>query len=104
MVQRIKKGDKVLVLSGKDKGKIGAVEKVLPVLARARVAGVNISKRHSRRGGRRSAGIIDINQPLSLSRLKLVCPHCSKATRVGIRLNAKKEKERYCKRCQALLT
>ena len=103
-VKKIKKGDKVVVLSGRDKGKVGVVERVWPRFGKARVSGVNIVKKHSRpRGRRRPAGIIEINQPLPISKLQLICPHCQKATRVGFRWNAQKIKERYCKRCSAIV-
>ncbi len=101
IVMKIKKGDKVLVLSGKDRGKAGVVEQLLPKSGKARVAGMNVARKHNRRGGRRPAGIVEINQPLPLAKLKLLCPHCQKAARVGFRFSAQKVKERYCKRCGA---
>lgn len=104
MTPKIKKGDKVLVLAGKDRGKTGSVEVVLRREGKARVAGVNLVKRHeSLRGRSKKAGIIEINLPLPLSRLQLVCPSCNKTTRIGIRFNARGAKERFCKKCQAII-
>jgi len=104
MPAKIKKGDKVVILSGKDRGKIGTVERVFSALGRVRVSGIASAKKHSRRGRSRTAGIVDINQPISTSKVKLICSQCGKPTRVGFRLNPQKEQERYCKKCNALLT
>ena len=104
MKSKIKKGDKVLVISGKDKGKTGVVEQVLASLNKARVAGVNVAKKHSKRSGRAAkAGLIDINQSISIAKLKIVCPHCGKTARIKFRLDPKGRKERYCSKCSAAM-
>lgn len=83
---RIKKGDEVIVLTGKERGKRGVVREVLPKKGTALVQDINISKRHMKpTGGARQAGIVDKEQPIHLSNLALVDPKTSKATRVRVR-------------------
>jgi large subunit ribosomal protein L24 len=83
---RIKKGDDVIVLSGRERGKRGIVRQVMPDKGKALVQDINISKRHFKPGARaRQAGIVDIEQPIHLSNLALVDPKTSKATRVRVR-------------------
>lgn len=80
---KIKKGDNVIVLAGKDKGKTGVVERVLPKEDKVFVGGVNLSKRHVKKQGQVEGGIIDIVKPLHVSNVALVDPETKKATRVG---------------------
>lgn len=95
----IKSGDEVLVLTGKDQGKKGKVEIVLPKKDKAVVTGLNIYKKHAKPGGKvNQGGIIDITKPLFASNLLLVCPNCHLPTRVG-RDSGEKGK-RICKKCQ----
>lgn len=83
---RIKKGDEVIVLTGKERGKRGVVRQVLPKKGTALVQDINISKRHMKpTGTARQAGIVDKEQPIHLSNLALVDPKTSKATRVRVR-------------------
>ena len=83
---RIKKGDEVIVLTGKERGKRGVVRQVLPKKGSALVQDINISKRHMKpTGTARQAGIVDKEQPIHLSNLALVDPKTSKATRVRVR-------------------
>lgn len=93
---RIKKNDEIIVLSGKDKGKTGKVEKVLAKSNTVIVAGINIYKRHKKDQNR--SAIIDIVKPLAVSKVALVCPKCHKPTRIGIQL-LKDGKSRICKKC-----
>jgi len=96
---KLKKGDTVFVTAGKDKGKKGKVERVLPATASVVVAGVNIVKRHmKRKDDKTPSGIIDIVKPLPVGNVSLVCPQCNKPTRVGY-LVVKKEKIRVCRKC-----
>ena len=82
---RIKKGDTVLVLSGRERGKRGVVREVRPKKGTALVQDVNISKRHMKpTGNARQAGIIDKEQPIHLSNLALIDPRSTKPTRVRI--------------------
>jgi large subunit ribosomal protein L24 len=83
---RIKKGDDVLVLTGRERGKRGVVRQVMPSKGKALVQDINISKRHFKPGARaRQAGIVDIEQPIHLSNLALIDPKTSKPTRVRVR-------------------
>lgn len=96
---KLKKGDIVVVTVGKDKGKKGKIERVIPAESAVVVAGVNISKRHmKKRDEKRPSGIIDIIKPLSVGKVALVCPGCNKPTRIGF-LVAKNEKVRVCRKC-----
>ena len=83
---RIKKGDDVIVLTGKERGKRGVVRQVMPKKGTALVQDINISKRHMKPGRQaRQAGIVDVEQPIHLSNLALVDPKSSKPTRVRAR-------------------
>jgi large subunit ribosomal protein L24 len=83
---RIRKGDDVLVLSGRERGKRGVVRQVNPSKGTALVQDINISKRHRKPSGQaRQAGIVDVEQPINLSNLALVDPKTSKPTRVRVR-------------------
>lgn len=93
---KLKKGDKVRVMVGKDRGKEGAVEKVWPKLGKIAVAGVNIYKRHSKSGSAgQKGGIRDFIRPLDAAKVALICPKCHKITRVS--------KKRICRKCQEKL-
>jgi large subunit ribosomal protein L24 len=91
---RIKKGDDVIVLAGKERGKRGVVRQVNPDKGTALVQDINISKRHFKPGRARQAGIVDVEQPIHLSNLALVDPKTSKATRVRTRELANGKKVR----------
>jgi large subunit ribosomal protein L24 len=91
---RIKKGDNVVVLTGKERGKRGVVRQVMPKKGTALVQDINISKRHFKPGRARQAGIVDVEQPIHLSNLALVDPKTSKATRVRVRTLANGRKVR----------
>ena len=82
---RIKKGDDVIVLTGRERGKRGVVRQVMPKEGKALVQDINISKRHFKPGRARQAGIVDVEQPIHLSNLALVDPKSGKATRVRAR-------------------
>jgi large subunit ribosomal protein L24 len=82
---RIKKGDDVLVLAGRERGKRGLVRQVMPKKGTALVQDINISKRHFKPGRARQAGVVDVEQPINLSNLALVDPKTSKPTRVRAR-------------------
>jgi large subunit ribosomal protein L24 len=82
---RIKKGDNVVVLAGRERGKRGVVREVLPKRGKALVQDINISKRHYKPGRARQTGIVDLEQPIQLSNLALVDPKTSKPTRVRVR-------------------
>lgn len=100
-VLRIRKGDEVQVIAGKDRGKRGTVQEVHPSDRRVTVAGVNIAKRHQKPNPQRNVkgGIIDEPKPLDIAKLMLICPKCGKPTRVGHRTDDAGSKHRVCKSC-----
>ncbi len=92
---RVKKGDNVIVLSGRERGKRGVVRQVMPKAGTALVQDLNISKRHLKPGrSARQAGIIDKELPIHLSNLAVVDPKANKATRVRTRVLANGNKVR----------
>jgi large subunit ribosomal protein L24 len=91
---RIKKGDEVIVLIGKEAGKKGVVRQVMPKDGTALVQDINISKRHFKPGRARQAGIVDVEQPIHLSNLALADPKSGKPTRVRSRTLANGRKVR----------
>ncbi len=104
---KIKSGDKVKVLAGKDKDKTGKVLQVFPSRRRASVEGINLLIKHLR--PRRQGEIgqrVEFPAPMDLSNLAVICPKCGKPTRIGYKMieqsNGKKKKFRMCKKCQAV--
>ena len=96
---RIRKGDRVQVLSGKDRGKTGEVMRVLPRKDRVIVDGVNIAKRHTKATrGTMQGGIIDKDMPVHASSVAIVCGSCG-PTRIGYRVDDQGRKLRVCKKC-----
>ncbi|WP_174803675.1 50S ribosomal protein L24 [Martelella limonii] len=96
-MQRIKKGDKVVVIAGKDKGRTGEVVSVFPKEDRAVVSGINVVRRHQRQTQTAEAGIITKEAPVHLSNLAIADPKDGKPTRVGFKIEGDK-KVRYAKR------
>jgi large subunit ribosomal protein L24 len=98
---KIKKDDTVVVTAGRERGKRAKVRTALPKEERVILVETNIVKRHSKPGqrGARQAGIIDVEAPLHVSNVMLVCPHCNHPTRVGHRLLPNGGKVRACKKC-----
>ena len=96
---KIKKGDTVMVIAGKDKGRKGNVIKALPKKSLVTVEGMNIKKRHRKPRQQGQKGqIVDTPAPFSISNVKLVCTSCSKAVRVRYSVEGEK-KYRVCKKC-----
>jgi large subunit ribosomal protein L24 len=111
---RIKRDDLVQVLTGRDSGKRGKVRRLLLKSERAIVADLNIVKKHQKaQPGVRQAGIIDIEAPIHLSNLALVCGKCDRPTRVGTREldelkrypsgRERRMRARFCKKCGELI-
>lgn len=104
-MQRIKQGDTVEVIAGKDVGERGEVVSVLNKENRVVVEGINVLKKHekARQAGRQQvqAQILEFNGPIHLSNVMLVCPSCDKAVRVGYRYKEDGHKTRYCKKCDS---
>jgi large subunit ribosomal protein L24 len=97
---KIKKGDNVQVLTGKDRGKTGVVMRTLPDSGKVIVDGVNVAKKHQRATrATMQGGIIDKDMPIPVANVALVCPSCGKAVRVGYKVHSDGSKSRVCKRC-----
>ena len=103
MAAKIKKGDTVVLLAGRDKGKQGAVLKVMPKEDRALVRGVNMVKRHQRQTMNQEGGIIQKEAPIQLSNLALADPKDGKPTRVGFKILDDGRKVRFAKRSGDLI-
>ena len=98
----VKKGDKVQVLSGKDKGAQGEVLKAFPAEGKVIVEGVAMVKKHQTpNAANQQGGIIEREAKIDVSNVMLVCPTCGKATRVGHATDANGKKVRVCKKCGA---
>jgi len=97
---RLRKGDEVVVIAGKDRGERGRVQEVHPRERTVIVAGVNISKRHTKPNPTKNqkGGIVEQPRPLSIGKVMVVCPHCGQPTRVAHRIEDA-VKERVCKNC-----
>ncbi len=103
-MQKIRREDSILVMIGKDRGRIGAVRKVIPKDKKIIVTGINVVKRHMRsRGAQQPGGIVEREAPISWSNVALLCAACNKPARVGFHLQADGRKVRFCKRCKANL-
>lgn len=98
----VKKGDKVVVLSGKDKGKEGLVIRALPAEGKVIVEGVAVVKKAVRPSAQnQQGGFVEKEAAIDVSNVMLVCPKCGKPTRVGHDVNDKGDKVRVCKKCGA---
>jgi large subunit ribosomal protein L24 len=103
-MQKIKKNDIVAVLKGKDRGKKGKVINVFTTAGKALVEGCNMAKKHRRQTRQdQKGGIVDIEMPIVLANLGVVCKACDKPTRVGFKVAADGTKERICKHCGGAL-
>lgn len=98
MAAKIKKGDKVVVLAGRDKGRTGEVTQVMPKDNRAVVNGINMVKRHQKQTQRQEAGIVSKAAPIDLSNLAIADPKDGKPTRVGFKVLDDGRKVRFAKR------
>lgn len=104
---KLKAGDQVLVIAGKNRGARGAVEKAFPKAGKIVVSGVNIAKHHLKPSRKNPhGGIMDKLAPIDASNAVLLCPHCGKPSRVGYKISDSKTsgkakvKSRICKKCQ----
>jgi large subunit ribosomal protein L24 len=103
MAAKIKKGDRVVVTTGRDKGKTGEVRVVMPTESRAIVAGVNLVRRHTRQTAQTEGGIISKESTIHLSNLAIVDPKSGKPTRVGFKTLDDGRKVRVAKRSGDLI-
>ena len=100
MAARVRRNDTVEVMNGKDRGRRGEVRRVITSTDRAVVTGVNMVKKHRRaRTMNEPSEILEMEAPIHVSNLRLVCPSCSGAVRVGFRFLEDGGKVRFCKRC-----
>ena len=105
----IKKGDTVLIIAGKDRGKQGIVSRAMPQVNKVIVEGLNIAKKHIRpQGQTRQGGIIEKAMPLQVSNTMLICTECGKPTRVAhdrrpMGTDQKMRSVRVCKKCQKVI-
>ncbi|MCL4312652.1 MAG: 50S ribosomal protein L24 [Actinobacteria bacterium] len=96
---RIRKGDRVQVLSGKWKGDTGTVMKALPKEGRVIVEGINVAKRHTKpTNATMQGGIIDKDMPMAVSAVAIICASCG-PTRIGMRVDPQGRKVRICRKC-----
>jgi len=97
-MQKIRKGDKVVVLAGKDKGRTGEVIEMKPKEGRALVRGINMVKRHQKQTPNQEAGIVAKEAPIAVSNLAIADPKDGKPTRVGFKFLEDGKKVRFAKR------
>jgi len=102
-MRRILAGDEVVVIAGRNKGSRGTVRKNLTNVDRVVVEGVNIVKKHIKRGRAMQAGIVEVEAPLHVSNVMVVCPTCGEPSRIGVRRNDDGKNERFCKKCDAVM-
>lgn len=97
---KVKKGDNVLIIAGKDKGRTGKIIKSFPKEFKVLVEGMNQKKKHVRPKKEGEKGqVVSIPFPIEVSNVKLICPKCGKATRIGYKTE-KDVKSRFCKKCR----
>ncbi len=96
---KLKVGDTVKVVLGKDKGREGKIEKIFPKRSKVLIPGVNIYKKHVKGSQGQKGGIYDVPRTLDFAKVMLVCPKCKKTTRVGFKI-VEGKKLRICKKCK----
>lgn len=101
MAEKIVTGDEIVVISGKNKGERARVRQNMPREDKVIIEGVNIVRKHIARGRARQAGIVEVEAPMPVSKVMLVCPNCGEPTRVGFRFDENGNKIRFCKKCDA---
>ncbi len=99
----LRKNDRVMVMAGKDRGKVGKIKAVLPKKYRALVEGANIVKRHTRPGPLTRGGILEKEASIHLSNLMLICPKCTDPVRVRKKILDDGNKVRICKKCGEII-
>jgi len=101
---KIHKNDNVLIIAGKGKGKKGKVRKALPDKECVIVEGLNLIKRHSKTKGKtRQAGIIELESPIHVSNVMVICNKCNKPVKVGTRVLEDGKRVRYCRNCSEII-
>lgn len=98
---KIKKGDKIKVLTGKDNGREGTVERVYAKADKLLITGINMFKKHIKKNEKMpQGGTVEVPRPIDVSKIALVCPKCKKITRIGYEV-VKNKKYRICKKCKS---
>jgi len=99
---KLKVGDTVKITGGKDKGRQGKIDRVLPTDTKVVIKGINIYKRHVKPQGKdKPGGIVEVERPLSVANVAIICSKCNQVTRVGYKVTKGGGKVRICKKCQA---
>lgn len=97
---KIRRGDKVKIIAGKDRGKEGMVERVYRKQSKVLIPQINVFKKHVKKSEEfPQGGVVELPRPLDVSKVMVICPKCKKPTRVGFLLERGK-KFRLCKKCQ----
>lgn len=100
---KILKGDKIKVVYGKDKGREGKVERVYKKQNKVLIEGINIYKKHVKKSEQSpKGGIVELPRALDVSKIVIICPKCSKPTRITIK-REKGKKSRVCKKCKSII-
>lgn len=100
----IKKGDTVIVIAGKDKGKTAKVRRVIPKENRIVLERVNLVKRHTKPSRKNvHGGIVEVEASLACSNVMIYCPRCAKGVRVGMKLLEEGTRSRFCKKCGEII-
>lgn len=99
----LKKKDKVIVISGKDKGKTGEILKIFPDKSRLIISKINFIKRHTKTRQTQPGGILEKEAPINIAKVMLICNKCHQATRIKIDFLADGKKVRICKKCGEIL-
>jgi len=107
---KIKKGDKIRVTAGKDKGRDGVIDRVYPKSNRILIQKMNIYKKHIKKSDKMpQGGVVEVPRPLDVSKVMLICPKCGKLTRIGYKIeknlpvSKQGRKIRICKKCESKL-
>ncbi len=101
---KIKKGDTVMAIAGRDRGKTGKVLRIYPRKSRVVVEGVNFVKKHMRKTRQdQEGGIIKRESPIQISNLAVFCKSCNRPVRIGITALSDGSKSRFCKRCKEMI-
>ncbi len=100
---KLKKGDRVVMLAGREKGKETTVVRTYPGLSKVLLEGLNVVKRHTKASSKNPrSGIQEIPKPVPAGKVALICPSCKKPTRIGYQIKGD-QKERFCRKCKGVL-